>query len=46
MVEERAKNTENMIVGINHGDDLETAESLKEKLESKYGIKEFSITAD
>jgi DegV family protein with EDD domain len=43
IVEERSDRLSEQIVAINHADDLETALSVKSKLEAKFGIKEFVI---
>ncbi|MBS4536175.1 DegV family protein [Clostridium sp. D2Q-14] len=44
IMEERGVNLENQLVGISHGDDLESAMKYKELMESKLGVKDFIIT--
>jgi DegV family protein with EDD domain len=41
---ERGVDLENQIIGISHGDDIETALKAKEMIESEYGVKEVIIS--
>lgn len=41
MVGERGKDLSNQVIGLVHGDDIETMEAVKEMLRSKYGCKHF-----
>ena len=41
---ERGQDLENQIIGISHGDDLETTEFLKEQIQERFGTKDFVIT--
>lgn len=43
IMEERGVDLENQVVGINHGDDLETAELIKSMIQDKFGTKEFIL---
>jgi len=43
IVDNRGVHLEEQIIGINHADDISTAEDIKNILEEKYGIKEFII---
>lgn len=44
LVKERGANLENQLIGINHGDDIEGANKLKQMLELEFGCKEFLIS--
>lgn len=41
MVGERGKDLSNQVIGLVHGDDVETMEAVKEMLRNKYGCKHF-----
>jgi len=43
VMEERGKNLSSQIIGISHGDDLETALQLKEMIQERFGTKHFII---
>lgn len=43
IMEERGKGLENQIIGINHGDDIESANKLKEMIQEKFGTKNIII---
>ncbi len=40
---ERGEHLDNQVIGISHGDDLETALEVKQMIETKFGSKEFII---
>lgn len=40
---ERGVNLENQVVAISHGDDLKTAEEMKQKIQEKYNVSRFII---
>lgn len=44
IVKERGVNLETQLIGINHGNDLEGAETLKKMLQEEVGAKDFMIT--
>ncbi|WP_270181602.1 DegV family protein [Alkalihalobacillus sp. CinArs1] len=44
IMEERGVNLQSQVIGISHGDDLESAEKLKEAIQEKYGGQDFIIT--
>jgi DegV family protein with EDD domain len=43
LVGQRGKCLENQTVGINHGDDLDTAEYIRDSIKEKYNVKNFMI---
>lgn len=43
IMDERGTDLKNQVIAINHGDDLQTALEVKEKIQEKYGTKEFII---
>jgi DegV family protein with EDD domain len=43
IMEERGVDLKNQTIGINHGDDLETAEQVKAMIENKFGCEHFII---
>lgn len=43
IMEERGVDLNNQVVGINHGDDIETAEMIKSMIQEKFGTKEFIL---
>src|SRR5690606_22168679 len=43
IMDERGIDFENQMIGISHGDDLERAEKLAEKIKEKYPVKEILI---
>ena len=44
IMDERADNIEDQLIGINHSANRKLAESLKDKIEKKYNVKEFLIS--
>lgn len=43
LIDERGKDLENQVIGIGHGDDLETAHKVKEIINEKFGVKDVII---
>lgn len=43
LMEERGVNLENQLIGISHGDDIETALMVKQMIEERFGTKKFYI---
>lgn len=44
IMEERGVNLQSQLIGISHGDDLESAEKLKDAIQEKYGGQDFIIS--